>query len=567
MDRKRSMDAYAVAQFIESNIVDKLGRKIVVHPWMLDEVFRPLLGFKRWVREDEERTAPCARCRSQHDTIADSIADAERAPHDDCPGLAAHKIRVVLVNLKRQQGKTTTGACFALAEQCLGRNIDGTYVGSTGSQGDRVWKEKFLHPVEANAQMSKRITLLEKRMKNPRQNNDLNYIAPSPRASVGTTKRRLYIDEVRDLEPRVVIRLLATVIASDSMQCASGHWAGRIGERDECPVCGEELDTLYGTALLMSNAGQDEGVFYELLEELRSRPDRAYHLFSSADTLNHYAESGAEKDLNRVFARLPSTQHLVRQELGNVFTREGDEYLPADLIEACAVSVMPADGSDVRCVGFLDCSRTQDLTSSVIAGDPESAGDLPPPDVFARLETMRIDVWDPSRTGRVDYRAIYDWLHDWLPKFPRLIEYWIDVSLIADAQELYDKVTREPWGKMVRAWRGSQLANKEAWDALERRVLEGSIRYHDNPRLVRELKNAKVRRTQGGSLVVVDRSRSNSRGRLHRDISYSLAGCCWIAERFRGRDVDAVDRRLDKINRSERSAAKPLTAGLRGRRW
>ena len=190
-----------------------------------------------------------------------------------------------------------------------------------------------------------------------------------------------------------------------------------------------------------------------------------------------------------------------------MFTRAGDEFVPAAAVQTHTATLPAVERSTARTVGFLDCSRTADLTSLVLLGARDGEN-------LAELDTFRIEVWDPKRSpmGRVRYSEIRDALESLLPCFPRLLELRVDVTASSDAQDLVDHLRRLPGGRRVEPWHADRRGNRELWDALERRLLgdASALRIPDHARLQKELRALRIK-PQGSGFAVVDPTNSHAR--------------------------------------------------------
>lgn len=586
-------------RFISEFLVDDRNRKIRLERWAVDNVLTPIDGFKLWHAQWDPELGEhgalrkgarklCARCR----VAAGSVLRDPHTPqarkllkrHAKCPGLAAWKIMTVAINLKRQQGKSTFGAAYALSELFLARNVKIIYIASAEKQAKRVFQEKFVAPIEANPRLKKLVEIRGTSITNASKGNVIQFIPASAKSVPGGTSNLVIIDEARDVSAEVAAALLPQILGARGLDCPYGHYTtSAIDEEGTevkgaiCPTCATDLEEWVGRVLVMSSSGDDSGWFAELVAFLEEVPSPMAHLFRTAETLNPNFNVKGSTALEHTFGSLPSMSNLLKRELKNEFTRQGDEYLPKLAIQAIQNRKLTGNevASDLRSIAFLDCSRTEDLTSLVIMGDPYSAHDAKPNEAFppfAALVTLRIDIWDPKDkkqcpSGRVNYEDIRRHLAEILPKFPRLRVLGVDIALVSEAKELVDKCRRQPWGRNVKGYQADRLMNQELWESLERRALAGRqfIQIPSNKRLYDELKAATIRKLPNGRAQVMDSAKGDRRGRLHRDVAMSLAGCCWLA-----------DRELSKSGQAEQSAAatrinksvalghmKPVTSGIR----
>lgn len=557
--------------FIERHLVDEFGRPLHVKPWMLSHVIDPLDGHQTWRRGERL----CATCRAQLARIVSDPTAGRVDPHDGCDGVEPHKIIVSLLNLKRQQGKTTTGAAYSLSELFLARNANILYLAAAEKQSARIFEAKWATPIRRNPKLASKAIINGDEIRIEKRGNYLRFVPTSAKSVPGGSWRLIIIDEARDVRESVAAALIPSIMSARGLECPYGHWTGEIGpgSRTVCPACNVPLQEWVGRLLIMSSSGEDTGWFHELVNLLSDEPQPHAYLFRSAETLNAHTSDETIAALESTFGRLPSMEGLMRRELHNEFTREGDEFLPAKAIRAVtSKDLHQAEASEIRCVGFLDCSRTNELTSLVLAGDPATLDERVTRATFQKLSVQRIDIWDPKQApgGRVDYRSIRDHLEEMMPRFPGLLELAIDVSMIQDAEELYQWCRSRPWGGKIRAHRADRLQNKLMWDALEARVLAGpaSIEIPEHKRLIEELKAARLKVTAHNNTVVVDSSRGDRRGRLHRDVSMALAGCCLLASKYTVRAAQN-SAAIMTINNSVKLGArfKPITGGMKTETW
>lgn len=576
--------------WVESTVVDEYTRPIAARPWIRENLYKPLDGFKTWRRGDRL----CAKHADLVGEIQPRRRDCYAAPHAGCDGLRGEKVILVVVDVTRQEGKTTGAATYILSELVLGRNSNALYMAAAEGQSERVFDQKFLASIRHSPPMKEALEIGTHEIRNTRRGNSFVYV-PTSKSVPGGSYRLLVIDEARDIDADIFFRLLPSILAAKGLECTAGHVTLPMPAEEPaedwtpppCPACGRELDEWYGRALVMSSAGDDSAWFTELVEHLAESPDAAFHLFSSTARLNANKSTSSVDALERVFGELSSMRGLVQRELRNVPGRAGDEFLPRAKIKALVNKrLMNADTSEAKAIAFLDCSRTTDLTSLVVVTDVPVKNGAHPLPAFTKLATARIDVWDPTDkgqcpSGRVRYRpgredapggTIQEHLEELIPRFPGLVELWIDTTLLSEAKDLYTWARGRPWAGKVRAYAGSELESALMWDALESRALTGpaSLEIQEHPRLIQELARASVKRNERGTVKVMDSAKGNRRGgkRRHRDISMALAGCCWAAAKFLVRGV-AGGAIADRLNASRAIASRfrPITSTLQTERF
>lgn len=536
--------------------------------WVEQHIIKPLDGF-RLVRADDE-TPLCELCAVRAGELVWDPGEVTRRlkPHKGCAGLTWTSIYTVAVNVKRQQGKTTGGVAYSLSELFLGRNSSILYMAASEKQSQRIFDRKFAEPIRRHPKLKKNARILGSEIKVTHRGNWFKFIPASAKSAPSGTFRLLIIDEARDVSVEAATALIPSVLGANGWECPRGHHTfAKDTEFTHCPTCGSKLSEWSGRVLVMSSSGRDEGWFYELIEQRLERPVPSAHVFSTKETLNVNYNQEAADALELIYGDLPSMGTLLRGELHNEFVRQGTEFLPQSAIKAVTNKRLTnVEGSEWNCVGFLDCSKTTDLTSLVICGDP---GGQASKGLFGRLVVLRIDVFDPAAFPhrRVDYKRIRATLDVVIPRFPRLLELGIDVRQISDAQDLADWAKRQPWGRgVVREYQADALWNDHAWTSLERRVIAGPRFFQIPPlkRLYSELKSAAIHRTPEGIQKVVDSAKGNRRGRIHRDVAMSLAGCSFLADVHRVRYMGTRGASaLDQIERSIRSAGmRTITGGV-----
>lgn len=564
-------------RWIEARLVDELDRPIVVRDWMLEEVIKPLDGYHAWRRGDRA----CDECADLHGTVLMSRAECEREPHDVCDGLAGHKILTVLVNLKTQQGKTTTGAAYSLSELALAKNSGIFYVGSAEDQAKGTFDQKWRTPINKNAKLKKRMVVRGRSIRNVKKGNTFRFIATSLKSAPGGTWRLVIADEAALIPDEVLAKLVSRVTAAYGLECPNGHFTGGAtkGARRDCPTCRAPLEEFFGRLLLLSSSEDPVGAFFEMIEEQKENPDPSVHVFQSPDTLNPNTSEEALEGLSRSWGRLPSMRGLIERQFGVEFTRKGEEFIPKEALTAILnKNLAKVESSVLPCVGFLDCSRTTDLMSLVLGMDPREI-----PRAFSKIRCDRIDVFDPKNPkqfprGRVRYlpdpdhpgtsvrEHLVSLFGGWVEldnrsapaganKFPGLLELWIDVTRWEEARDLYDWARKQPWGGRVRKYEGNKLDKTLMWELLEERALAGA-RAIEAPyieRLKTELRSAAVKLGDNGiSKVVMDTAEGDRRKQMHRDIAMSLAGVCWAAAKFFARDEGAKEK-VQEANRRGRT--------------
>lgn len=586
-------------QWIESRLVDELGRPIRVHDWMFKNLIRAIDGYKAWRRGERV----CSSCAAAAGEIFDTRAECERKPHAQCDGLAGHKITMVLIHLKRQQGKSTGVGAYVASEMVLAKNSTTLFVASAEDATEEIFEAKIKSPLERNPKISKKVVILGTSIRNPRKGNKLKFIATGLRSTPGGTWRRIFIDEAALVPNRVIGKLAPSITAAHGRECPEGHYTTGADPRSptRCPKCSSVLEEFFGVLVMLSSSDEPTGVFWEMLQAEQEDPTPGTHVYSSDETLNEHASDETVDNLSASLGRAPSMKGWKQREFGNVFTRDGDEFLPEEAIQDILNKARKnLDSCEHPCVGFLDCSRTTDLMSLVLGADLEQA-EIP----FRKITGVRIDVFDPKDRrqfpkGRIQYAPpagkrdggsirehLVSLFGGWVDpiedkragetpepnRFPGLLEIWIDITRWEEARDLFDWALLQPWRSRARAYQGDSLIRSLMWQALEERALagRGALEMPFEKHLQDELRKAAVKMNdRTGRMEVVDSSDGDRRQRAHRDVSMSAAGVCWAASKFANRlaptsrthDANKRARVLAREIRARNASDEPRSSGF-----
>jgi len=325
--------------------------------------------------------------------------------------------------------------------------------------------------------------------------NNLLKVLPANRATAtGTSPDLIFFDEARDAPDTLWEEIAPSVM----------------GRPD-------------GKMLVASTAGAPSGFFYELVRAQEERPQDDWYLFRSKEVLN---PNTSRDELRRIMAVGSRAGEL--RNLDNEFAAEGDELLSRDVIDAAINkrltqhedSALRDTGGKIigryDCWAFLDISIKRDLTSLVIVGraDPEQE----------RLQVLRIVVWDPRKMAgkRIQFAPIRQELTNAIQNFrPRRLL----VDTASGGGELINWALRSGYMPPIEEMHPSAKSNQEMWGTLRDVLNERKLEIPNHTRLVDELRGLKTKEyAQGLGFRVVDPSK-----RLHRDISFALAGATWAA--------------------------------------
>ena len=543
--------------------------------WQIGEVWRPLSGFKFWPVALEQL---CEDCRAKVNTITDGFydADATRRPKhlEDhaCKGLTCEPIIMVVLCLKRQSGKTTGTAGYALSTIFKEANEDIGFISSSEDQSANLFANHYKTPIESNAKLRERADVVGSSIYVRNKRSSFEYLSTSHSRVTGGSRTKVVIDEARDVPARVAMALIPSIFARGGWQCPHGHVRTETGvdapaAPKKCSACAAKLEPWFGRILIMSSAaildGDEDDWFAELVQHLRENPDPNVHLYEAEGVVNPKVSTKTVTMVSRVFGQLQSTRTYADVEAGNKFRRKGEDFVSE--LEYNAVidpRLRNAEHGERPCVAFLDTSKTRELTSLVIAEDAPAPEEVDGALVWAFLRVCRIDIWEPSKQAArvIDERVIFDHLERYVPLFP-LRALRVDTRLMPWATRLVARCKRESWGRLVEGvtWRDAE--RDAAWTLFESRILEQTLALPNHPQLKREVLGARRVEKQDNRVQI----REPNRRKNHLDVAEGVAMCCYMAhlEALRPRGMGLAEMRkkssaADILKRTRR----PLTRGF-----
>lgn len=386
----------------------------------------------------------------------------------------------VAVKTIRQQGKSLLAGAVSNYLLFNARDSYLLLVAASEAQAKAIAAQKFKRPIEANPRLARDARVLENRIEVPALGNVLEIVPASEATSPGRTVNLLILDEAREIDDSLYLRLRPSTMACE------------------------------GRTLITSTPGPPRGFFYEIV----SNPGPETFVFDAgADVINPYTSERHMREaagLAHLFPGLHAREYLGR------FADLGDEYVTRERLNACVDPALENRATARGAVyAFLDLSRRRDLTSLV------AVERTPDPDL---LTVIRIETIDPRRCpgGEIDFGAVRLLLADLCSCFRVRV---LGVDDRAEAGELLAWCRTQRWGGAVRPMAATAQSNMETWGRLAERVAAGTIRIPAHRRLVDELLALRVEDMAGGRLWrVVDTAK-----RLHRDVSMALAGAVWLA--------------------------------------
>ena len=399
-------------------------------------------------------------------------------------------VPLVLAVTRRQLGKSTLVAASAISE-LFTQNSYVLYVCASQAQGNAVWSRKVRGPLEkllAEIGMEGSAQFTAQSVTIPAFNSAMVVVSPNEATAPGRTVSLLCLDECRDIPDSVFTTLAPSVIGGQ------------------------------GRMVLAGTPGQRRGFFYELTTD---PPDRALVVRPPASATNPYESKRAIQFLRTTLAKLwPAA---ARRELDSEFTDSDDEFLPSDVVARCVDSdLREYQTHDAPCYGFLDLSRTRDLSSLVVVASVAARV----PEAADHLLTVSIQTWDPKRMPgqEIDFAVIREALLQLPKRFPNLRTVLVDQGAEFGSVSSFLKQHPEIRAK---AFVGTASSNMAIWSALSGRLHSRTLTIPKHERLLDELRNLRREEFQFGSKFrIVDASK-----KYHRDVSLALAGAVHAAGR------------------------------------
>jgi len=604
-ERREPIDASDRAAFCAKHLTVADGGPFTLtgREWQRDQFWAPLDGFKLW---PVDHAKLCADCRQLSGRIVQSVyeADATRSHEPGCAGLYAHVIWLVAQQLKRQQGKTTAVAGFAVSSLFRHVRESIAYVAGSEDQTEGLFRVNFGTPVATSEHLGPRAKVLGKRLVVPETESEFGVFATSLAGAAGGSRTLVIIDEARDVPSRVFGALVPQVYARNGWRCPSGKighdWStgdlrlleDRAGtavdptqERygKKCGVCAMRLEPWSGRVAVMSSAqeldGSDADWFHDLCESLEEEQQPDAHVYRSSLVINPKVQRQIVARTESVLGKVRGLSDTMSIEAGGISKRKGEPYLSSSDINACMDKTLVNRESGERPgVAVLDTSDVYDPTSLVIVEDESLLpdGDEPGEDPWTRIVTTRIDVFRPRerdhdivRTGIVDPGKLEAFLDEIVPLF-KLLKLRIDDRHHAWVRKMLARLQAKPWGRIVEGCTKLVTVDRElAYNEMERRFKGGLLRVQSRADLRQELVGARKHRDRDNRTDVRESGSRNKSGVRHLDIADALAWCCYdvhaIASKPKKRglaDVVEAQGRVQVSERLRRLRGRSMTKGI-----
>lgn len=402
-----------------------------------------------------------------------------------------------LLSIVRQTGKSQLAAVAAVSELLC---CPGSYtlcVAASKDQQQAIFNRKIRQPLQRalrtvlddgqTLQQAFGATFTQSGVTCERYGTQLEVVASNEATATGRTPSLLIVDEARDVADEVYLALAPSVIGAG------------------------------GKIVVLSSAGRPAGFFYELLQH----PTAETWVHRSAVNDNPRAKKGLLDFLQRRLALVSPV--AARRELSNEFAEDGESLLPAGLIDAAVddrLGEVPA--SEHSAFAFYDLSRRRDLTTRVVVVREEPRR----PEAADHLVAASIRVWNPRECPggetpfdevRADMKALPD-------RFPCIEAIRVDEGAEAGAVLPFARSDAR-LSLITEGFVASVSSNMQLWGALAARLHGQTISVPREDRLIAELRGLRKEEFSfGARWRVVDSSR-----KLHRDLSFSLAGAVMLA--------------------------------------
>lgn len=474
--------------------------------------------------------------------------DPEHLEKEGCAGLLLYPTQLLVLKLKRRAGKTFNFSVFATAMAAILPRQYETYLAVSEEQTQKLATENFLPSYTASPELAEVTRITGGKIEFLETGSVLEFTNSSHGSGTGFGRALLGFDECRDLPNDTFTQLIPGIFDQRGVECPNGHWRVPYGApfQRTCPVanCGARSQPWYGRVVAMSSAprlkGGEHDWFAELVEQLQLQPDPGMHLYCADSAVNPAVAKQTTGTIERVFGRVESLKHAVDIEIHNVSRASGEDYLTAsEVSRATGKSLANSMGSVLPCVGHLDCSLNNELTSLVILADVSDGDETP----WNWVEMLRLDVWDPKGKeigghpvpdGQMDETLVRPHLEWIIQRFPGLRTLTVDTR----GWSWPSRITREFRPHGVVGLQRNETQRDTAYADLEERVRakaqqrdggwpvgRKAIRLIDSALLQREFRAARKFKNTKGRHVVKEAKRHV----LHLDVVDSLAMACLAA--------------------------------------
>lgn len=527
-------------KFAKTCMTDKTGQawSDEGREWVVRDVWGALDGWKLWPG-DPQRV--CSGCMDRAGEIVYRQDDTEPADPDEhgpeCDGLKTNRIKILMMDLDRRSGKTYNMAAFAMSDICRFKHRHAGFVASAGEQADFLVRQNVLDPIERSEYLSAvtQIRTSVSMVMVPGTGSSFRWYEHSDRSVTGGGLRLVIVDEAKDVSPEVLAKLIATAFEYYSWECPRGHYTRKEQGDGKCgiPGCKRELFEVTGQVVLMSSKGKLRGDpakdwFSELCKQVDEEPDPEVHYFTNRTGRHLNPEvdkAGTREAVSRVLGKVAGLKASIAGETEDRWVDpSGDFVAHADLLRVTDLSLENRSASDAPCFGFLDTSRSGDLTSLILVEDDldkRRAGEIE----WSRVVLSRIRIWEPRELfgGRRSGNPVLDELEEVFTYFPKLVGLMVDLrGKMPWAEAMLKQVDEErrPWRRRIERLETTDHSGRDfGWTELEERILGDRIRMPNHPRIAQECRGVEWALRRDGTRFVKDKARHKT----HREILESLA--------------------------------------------
>jgi len=302
--------------------------------------------------------------------------------------------------------------------------------------------------------------------------------------------------------------------------------------------------------------GAPSGCEY-VIEELEANPHPNFHVFRSDQPLNPRKSKKIVGALEDVFGRLDSTRHYVAAEMGNQWSRKGEDFVTKADVDRCTDKrLQNSSGTSEPAVGFLDTSMSVEKTSlTILASDSLISETL-----WDHLYQAWLAYWIPQGKA-IPTGEVLDMVDAVVPIFTGLRCLWVDVQGMPWAADMVSEIkrSRRPWKDKIKSWSKRRDERAAGWMLLQQRMLSHppTIRLQDDKEQRKEWAGIRLQPGRSGMGVqVVDRDRR----KIHKDLTENLAVCCYLANNEKTKIGFGT---MAKIAGNNKAPSGKLASGIR----
>lgn len=527
--------------------------------WLYDHYWKPAHSFRLW---PVDPTRLCDDCRARAGSLTldyyepEGTRTRDHEDDHDCKGLQSEIIQFILVQLKRQSGKTVGTSGLAAAK--LYKDADGriAFISGSEDQSKELFKEHYADHVTNNPALRKRSEIVGNRITVARTGSRFVFLPTSMAGATGGTMTTVIIDEARNVPAEVAVALIHTILAQSGWICPN-HKPGNNhtrtkGDLDEpkhrvCGICKARLVPWAAQIFVTTSAGEIKGTsrdwFFELVEANEEDPHPRAYVHVDESTVNAKVAASVENAIGSFLGKAESLRTAVDIESHNIARKRGEDVITQTEIKRCSDRTLGrAELCREKAVGFCDIASTIEKCSVVIMADDTDQGE----DRWDRVYIPHLTFWDPKKMphGVIDEKEVEAELDHCVRAFPNLTVLHVDTRGCPWAVAMVKRLrAKSPhFRKVIRPWNKNGGEDEQGWIDLEVRYRQRTIRHPLEPEIGKEARGL-MRKKKGDRLVVDDINRQ----RMHKDIMESMAMCCYLViaeasikrQRLRLRDVQA----------------------------